>query len=135
MASNGENENENENSQQSAQSQQPNNTPKNEPEPEKKGNLDDNGGSANVLKAREDNKVSADDHTKCEEAFGAANIDSLDDDKANVIHKYEHNLIKMARNNEKDDIIEIASERLGLHKIDAKLLARELIDRFGPSGV
>ena len=105
--------------------------PKIEEKQEHKDN--DNGGNVSLLKAREGNIVSSEDHKKCENAFKAAKISSLSPDQKNDIHKYEDNLIKMARNNEKGDIIEIAKERFELHIIDAKLLATELIERFGKS--
>ena len=87
----------------------------------------------NVLKVRKDDKVSPQDHRKCEEAFIAANIDNLDDTQASDIYKYEHNLIKMATLNKEDTVINIATKKCGLDETDADLLATELIDRFGKS--
>ena len=79
---------------------------------------------------RQDNLVSPSDHTRCENAIKAAKITKLKPKQAKAFYTYQDNLIKFAKTNDKEIIVELIKVKIGLDDIDTAILAFELIDNF-----
>ena len=85
---------------------------------------------SSILTERKDDKVTPEDHAKCEQAFKDANVGILSDNQKQSIYQFESNLIKMAKKGNEDGIVATARDDVSLPGGAPMRLATELSDQF-----